>query len=148
MAAPNTTHHQPLGAGASTCHCLYSSSIDTPIRRMARTDNSGTSLGSRAVDLVISNATVVTMNAEREVLREAEVVISDRRIVKVGPPTRGGKNGLRQTIDARGRLLVPGFIHGHLHACQTLCRNRADGLELLDWLRERIWPFEAAHDAE
>jgi 5-methylthioadenosine/S-adenosylhomocysteine deaminase len=100
------------------------------------------------VDFVISNATVVTMNAEREVLRDAEIVISDRRIVKIGPPTRGGKNGLRQTIDARGRLVVPGFIHGHLHACQTLCRNRADGLELLDWLRERIWPFEAAHDAD
>jgi len=99
------------------------------------------------VDFVISNATVVTMNAEREVLRDAEVVIVDRRIVKVGPATRGGKTGLRQTLDARGKLLVPGFIHGHLHACQTLCRNRADGLELLDWLRERIWPFEAAHDA-
>ncbi len=100
------------------------------------------------MDFVISNATVVTMNAEREVLRDAEVVISDRRIVKVGPPVRGGKTGLRKQFDARGRLVLPGFIHGHLHACQTLCRNRADGLELLDWLRERIWPHEAAHDAE
>jgi 5-methylthioadenosine/S-adenosylhomocysteine deaminase len=112
------------------------------------TDNSATSNGSRAVDFVISNATVVTMNARREVLREAEIVISDRRIVKVGPATRGGKVGVRKQLDARGKVVVPGFIHGHLHACQTLCRNRADGLELLDWLRERIWPHEAAHDAE
>lgn len=115
---------------------------------MAHTDNSGTSAGSRAVDFVISNATVVTMNAERAVLRDAEVVISDRRIVKVGPATRGGKTGVRRLLDARGGLVLPGFIHGHLHACQTLCRNRADGLELLDWLRERIWPYEAAHDPE
>ena len=100
------------------------------------------------MDFVISNATVVTMNAERAVLRDAEIVISERRIVKVGPPTRGGKTGARRMLDARGSVVVPGFIHGHLHACQTLCRNRADGLELLDWLRERIWPHEAAHDAE
>lgn len=100
------------------------------------------------MDFVISNATVVTMNAEREVLRDAEIVISDRRIQKIGPATRGGKTGLRQRLDARGKVVLPGLIHGHLHACQTLCRNRADGLELLDWLRERIWPHEAAHDAE
>src|SRR4051812_10192349 len=116
-------------------------------RRMAPT-YSATSARSRAVDFVISNATVVTMNAKREVLRDAEVVISDRRIVKVGPATRGGKTGVRRQLDAKGRVVLPGFIHGHLHACQTLCRNRADGLELLDWLREKIWPYEAAHDAE
>ncbi|MFT3838546.1 MAG: 5'-deoxyadenosine deaminase [Myxococcaceae bacterium] len=103
------------------------------------------------MDLVIKNATVVTMNASREVLRDAEVVIQGSRIAKVGPSSRTSTsraNGVRQVIDARGRVLIPGLIHAHLHACQTLCRNRADGFELLDWLREKIWPFEAAHDAE
>lgn len=99
------------------------------------------------MDLVIGNATVVTMNAAREVLRDAEIVIQGNRIAKVGHPTRGGKKGVRRFIDAKGRVVVPGLIHSHLHACQTLCRNHADGLELLDWLRERIWPFEASHDA-
>lgn len=100
------------------------------------------------MELVIQNAIVITMNASRDVLHGAEVVVEDDRIVKVGAPTRGGKRGFRKVIDAHGRLLLPGLIHGHLHACQTLCRNRADGYELLDWLRERIWPFEAAHDAQ
>jgi cytosine/adenosine deaminase-related metal-dependent hydrolase len=98
------------------------------------------------MELSIQNATVVTMNPSREVLEGAEVLIEGDRIVKVGHPTRGGKKGLKRTIDARGKVVLPGLIHGHLHACQTLCRNRADGLELLDWLRERIWPYEAAHD--
>ncbi len=106
-------------------------------------------LGSRAaVDLVIKNATVVTMNAAREVLRGAEVVIQGARIEKVGAPSKGRIEGVRRVIDARGRVLIPGLVHAHLHACQTLCRNRADGYELLDWLREKIWPFEAAHDDE
>lgn len=99
------------------------------------------------MDLVIGNATVITMNEAREVLRDAELVIQGDRLVKVGPPTRGGKRGVRRFIDAKHRVVIPGLIHSHLHACQTLCRNHADGLELLDWLRERIWPFEASHDA-
>jgi 5-methylthioadenosine/S-adenosylhomocysteine deaminase len=100
------------------------------------------------VDLVIGNATVITMNAKREVLRDAEVVVQGDRIVRVGPRKRGGKTGLRRSIDAQGQLVLPGLIHSHLHACQTLCRNHADGMELLDWLRDRIWPFEALHDAQ
>jgi 5-methylthioadenosine/S-adenosylhomocysteine deaminase len=99
------------------------------------------------VDIVIQNAVVVTMNAQREVLRDVEVVISQNRIVKVGPVKKGRQVGARKLIDAKGKVLIPGLIHGHLHACQTLCRNHADGFELLDWLRERIWPFEASHDA-
>lgn len=100
------------------------------------------------MDLVIGNATVITMNSSREVLRDAEVVIQGGRIARVGPQRKGRKTGVRRFIDARGRVVLPGLIHSHLHACQTLCRNHADGLELLDWLRERIWPFEASHDAQ
>src|SRR4249920_2429602 len=100
------------------------------------------------MELVIQNALVITMNASREVLHDAEIVIEGGRIAKIGAPTRGGKRELRKVIDARGRVVLPGLIHAHLHACQTLSRNRADGYELLEWLRERIWPFEAALDAE
>lgn len=100
------------------------------------------------MDLIVKNGTVVTMNAAREVLTDAEVVISGNRITHVGPARRGRRTGLAQVIDAKGRIVIPGLVHGHLHACQTLFRNRADGLELLDWLRLRIWPLEAAHDAQ
>ncbi|WP_375767190.1 5'-deoxyadenosine deaminase [Archangium gephyra] len=99
------------------------------------------------MDLLLTNGTVVTMNREREVLAEADVLIQDGRIARVGRNIRTRGGGLR-VLDVTGKVVLPGFIHGHLHACQTLFRNRADGLELLDWLRERIWPFEAAHDAD
>ncbi|MEK7330489.1 MAG: amidohydrolase family protein, partial [Candidatus Eisenbacteria bacterium] len=42
-------------------------------------------------------------------------------------------------------LVIPGFVHGHLHLCQTLFRGLAEQSGLLRWLRERIWPLEAAH---
>ena len=86
------------------------------------------------------------MNGAREVLAGADVLVQDGRVAQVG---RGLKPRGRthRVLDVRGHAVMPGLVHGHLHACQTLFRGRADGLELLDWLRERIWPFEAAHDA-
>jgi len=99
------------------------------------------------VDLLLTNGTVVTMNREREVLAGADVLIQDGRIAKVGRGLKPRGATVRM-LDMSGQVVLPGLIHGHLHACQTLFRNHADGLELLDWLRERIWPYEAAHDAE
>jgi cytosine/adenosine deaminase-related metal-dependent hydrolase len=96
------------------------------------------------LDLLIRNGTVISMNRAREVLPATDVLVRGRRIVRVGKRLQS-PHGAR-VIDAAGQLVLPGLIHGHLHACQTLFRNRADGLELLDWLQERIWPMEAAHD--
>ncbi len=48
----------------------------------------------------------------------------------------------------RGSLVaIPGFVQTHVHLCQTLFRGLADDLELLDWLRTRIFPFEHAHSS-
>lgn len=93
--------------------------------------------------LTVHGGRVVTMNARREILADANVVISDDgSIARVGgdAPTGG------RTIDARGKIVLPGFVQTHVHLCQTLYRNRADDLPLLEWLRERIWPYEAALD--
>ncbi|MFQ5744118.1 MAG: 5'-deoxyadenosine deaminase [Acidobacteriota bacterium] len=51
-------------------------------------------------------------------------------------------------VDASGCAVLPGFVQTHLHLCQTLFRGAADDLPLLDWLSQRIWPLEAAHDPE
>jgi len=99
------------------------------------------------VDLLLTHGTVVTMNREREVLADTDVLIQDGRIARIGRGLKV-KGATRRVIDVAGQVVLPGLIHGHLHACQTLFRNHADGLELLDWLRERIWPYEAAHDSE
>src|SRR3989442_7167285 len=50
-----------------------------------------------------------------------------------------------RTIDAREGYVLPGFIQTHVHLCQTLFRGYADDLQLMDWLRTRVWPMEAAH---
>jgi cytosine/adenosine deaminase-related metal-dependent hydrolase len=99
------------------------------------------------VELLVSGGTIVTMNAARDVVR-GDVLVRDGAIVHVGPrpPATARGTGAREVLDASGALVIPGLIHGHLHLCQTLFRNAADGRALLGWLRERIWPLEAAHD--
>ena len=44
--------------------------------------------------------------------------------------------------------IIPGFVQTHIHLCQTLFRGAADDLALIDWLKQRVWPMEAAHSAE
>jgi cytosine/adenosine deaminase-related metal-dependent hydrolase len=78
--------------------------------------------------------------------READVLVTDGRIVHVGkgfdvpPATR--------LLDAQGLVVLPGFVQGHVHLGQSLFKGMAEGLHLLPWLRERIWPLEAAHTDE
>jgi len=79
-----------------------------------------------------------------------DVLIRDEQIVEVGsgPQISRARSGADSTrvIDAEGCAVIPGFVQAHIHLCQTLFRGMADDLPLLDWLRERIWPLEAAHD--
>ncbi len=94
---------------------------------------------------LIENATIVTMNAKREIARGA-ILVDGRQIAAVGRVPMRWRRGARK-IDVKGRIVIPGLIQTHVHLCQTLFRNLADDLELLDWLKLRIWPFEAAHTA-
>ena len=58
------------------------------------------------------------------------------------------RHDVDMVIDAAGKIVLPGFVQAHVHLCQTLFRGQADDLELLDWLKLRIWPLEGAHDEE
>ena len=83
------------------------------------------------------------MNDRLEVL-EGNVLVRDGRIAAVG--REAGRASAAHVLDAAGRYLLPGFVQTHVHLCQTLFRGFADDLTLLDWLRRRIWPMEAAHN--
>ena len=98
--------------------------------------------GPRLDGLIIRGATIVTMNDAFDVV-EGDVLIRDGRFVAIGGVA--GTERADRIIDAHGAFLVPGFIQTHIHLCQTLFRGYADDLALLDWLKTRVWPMEAAH---
>jgi 5-methylthioadenosine/S-adenosylhomocysteine deaminase len=95
---------------------------------------------------VLRGGLIVTMNTQRQVL-SGDVLVRERHIVQIGEISEQEAEGAR-VIDAKGCLIIPGLIQTHIHLCQTLLRNGADDLRLLDWLRCRVWPMEAAHTAE
>ncbi|MBV9545156.1 MAG: amidohydrolase family protein, partial [Chloroflexi bacterium] len=97
-------------------------------------------------DLAIVGGTLVTMDPRRTIVQQDVLVAADGRILDAVEP--GQTIAARQTIDATGRVVVPGLVQAHLHLCQTLFRGLAEELPLLSWLRQRIWPLEAAHDAD
>ncbi|AOZ94374.1 5'-deoxyadenosine deaminase [Paenibacillus crassostreae] len=94
--------------------------------------------------ILIKGAQVVTMNQQEEVFI-GDVLIEDNVIIQIAGHI---DEWYDQIIDGHGKMLLPGFIQTHIHLCQTLFRGRADDLELMDWLRTRVWPLEAAHDEE
>lgn len=80
------------------------------------------------------------MDAASSVFR-GDVLISDGTITALGDVE--APDGCAR-VDCSGLVLIPGFVQTHIHLCQTLMRNCADELVLIDWLRTRIWPYEAA----
>jgi len=98
---------------------------------------------TRPASILIKNGTLATQNP-RDDFFQGDIWIDNGRIEQVG---RRVARRADTTIDASGKLVLPGFVQTHVHLCQTLMRGAADDLSLLDWLKHRIWPLEAAHDS-
>ncbi len=96
------------------------------------------------MSLLIRGGTVLTMNDRWDVI-EGDVSIRDGRIAAIGSNLTGHHD---RVVEARGGYILPGLIQTHIHLCQTLFRGYADDLKLMDWLRTRVWPMEAAHTSE
>jgi cytosine/adenosine deaminase-related metal-dependent hydrolase len=94
--------------------------------------------------ILIKNAEIITMNTNEEIIA-GDIYIVDDRIREIG---QNLSHAADKVIDATGRTVIPGFVQTHIHLCQTLFRGQADDLELMDWLKQRIWPLEASHDEE
>jgi 5-methylthioadenosine/S-adenosylhomocysteine deaminase len=103
------------------------------------------------VDLLITGGTVVTMDAERRIIENGYVIVKGDTIIAVGaglPRMPNGPIFTKQTIDAKGALILPGFINGHTHVPMTLLRGLHDDVTLDDWLRKYIFPAEAKNVTE
>src|SRR5262245_45650962 len=97
------------------------------------------------IDLLITGGSVVTIDPDRRILEYGFVAIRGERIVDVGAVSELKAKGYRarQTIDARGKAVLPGLINAHTHIPMTIFRGIADDLDLQDWLTRYIFPAEA-----
>jgi 5-methylthioadenosine/S-adenosylhomocysteine deaminase len=101
------------------------------------------------VDLLISGGTIVTMDGDRLIVEDGALAVKGDAIAAIGFRTDiESKYIAAQTIDARGKLVLPGFINGHTHGPMTLLRGLHDDVTLDDWLRKYIFPAEAKNVTE
>jgi 5-methylthioadenosine/S-adenosylhomocysteine deaminase len=98
----------------------------------------------RVISLVVVGGTVVTQNATHQILSPGAVAVDAADIVEVGTPEAiAAKYRARETVDARGQVVLPGLINTHTHAPMVMYRGLADDLALMDWLQKYIFPVEA-----
>ena len=93
--------------------------------------------------------TIVTMDSQRTIYADGAIAIAGDEIVAVGPRSViEAHYQSPETIDARGKLILPGLINGHTHVPMTLFRGLHDDVTLNDWLYKYIFPAEAKNVTE
>ena len=103
-----------------------------------------TQTGERQVSLVVTNGTIVTMDAGGRIVANGAVAIDGSDIVAVDT-SEAIQREYRgtETVDAEGQVVLPGLINTHTHAPMVLFRGLADDLALMEWLTKYIFPAEA-----
>jgi len=107
-----------------------------------------------SIDLLITGGTIVTMDPARRILEDGFLAIRGDEILVVGSGPGAAMQlapkGMivKQTIDARGKLILPGLINGHTHVPMTLLRGLRDDVTLDEWLYKNIFPAEAKNVSE
>ncbi len=90
---------------------------------------------------------IITADGKGTILKNHAIEISGSVIEKIFPVDKDViKNFAGEVFYAENLSVIPGFVQTHIHLCQTLFRGLADDLLLLDWLQQRIFPFEQAHN--
>ncbi|MCD7757460.1 MAG: amidohydrolase [Clostridiales bacterium] len=97
------------------------------------------------MNTLFKNVTVVTMNDNREVLKNAYVATRGDKIAAVS--TEKPEGTFDRVIDGAGKVLMPGLVNAHTHVPMTLLRGYGGGHDLQTWLNDYIFPAEARLDS-
>ncbi|MEO5857969.1 MAG: amidohydrolase [Pyrinomonadaceae bacterium] len=99
---------------------------------------------ARSGDIAIVGGTVVAMDKDRRVIEDGAVVVRGEKIVWVGKRSEmPARMRSVRTIDATGKVVIPGLINTHTHVPMSLFRGIADDMDLQEWLTKFIFPAEA-----
>jgi 5-methylthioadenosine/S-adenosylhomocysteine deaminase len=93
--------------------------------------------------ILISGADILTMDGQLGLIRGGDLAVENGYIKGAGPQGWLYDWVPDRIISAEGKVVLPGLINTHTHAAMTLLRSYADDLPLMDWLNNKIWPFEA-----
>ncbi len=96
------------------------------------------------VSLIIANGIVITVDGSRRILNPGSIAINGTQIVAIDTPAAiASRYRSADTIDAAGKVVMPGLINTHTHAAMVMFRGLGNDLALMDWLQKYIFPAEA-----
>jgi 5-methylthioadenosine/S-adenosylhomocysteine deaminase len=122
-------------AGGSAAATAAMSLFATPAARADDGERAPEHGGRPGRRLLIKGGAVMSMDPAVGDFAQADVLVEGRKIVAIGPDLRAGGAA---AIDARGRIVMPGFVDTHHHLFETALRSfLADGL-LFDGLDANI----------
>ena len=95
---------------------------------------------------IIQGGTILTADPAHPQFTDGYIRIDDGIITAIGTGPGPDVPGAA-TLDARNKLVIPGFVNAHTHLCMTLGRSLGADRTLLQWLSEAQLPFMAQMDA-
>ena len=99
------------------------------------------------IDLVISGATLMTVDQERRIIKDGTVAVRGSEILEVGKAKDvDGKYDAAKTIDGEGRVVLPGIFDSHVHLSSSLVKSLIYGEPIP--LGLTYMPFGEALDEE
>jgi len=101
--------------------------------------------------LLLTNGYIVTVNPDRDVIRNGWIRVEDDKIAALGDMADLDRSAIApdtETIDLGGMVVIPGLINGHNHHWASLFKNTGEGLLLEPWLDQITLPLMAQLDAE
>lgn len=98
---------------------------------------------NKSVDLLLTNAIVLTMDEQLSIFEPGGVAIQGDHIVAVGMADELAQtHSAKEVIDFKGKVLMPGLVNAHTHAAMVMLRGLADDLRLDVWLMGYMMPVE------
>lgn len=94
------------------------------------------------IDILIYNATIVSLNPRREIFYDAALAADAGRILELGDTARMQAKypDARKKFDCTGKAVFPGLINTHNHLFQTNLKGMGDDKVLKDWLTDMTYP--------
>ncbi|MDD3604648.1 MAG: putative aminohydrolase SsnA [Kiritimatiellae bacterium] len=99
--------------------------------------------------LLITNGTVVTLGDDNKIINDGAVLIEDGIIQAVGKASAVKKKARgAKVLDAKGKVIMPGFINTHMHLYSTFCRGLSPKMPppktFVEILERMWWPLDEA----
>jgi cytosine/adenosine deaminase-related metal-dependent hydrolase len=95
--------------------------------------------------MLLENATVVTLNPTKPVVRAQQILIEQGKIHRLGPRVEMGGLPITNRIDCSEMIVVPGMVNAHCHLTEILQKSFRDSARMEIWRTYRTTTEDLAN---